>query len=38
MPTLRLFTTPVFDRRDLSDDAIKTIYSQLMLPRMIEEK
>ena len=27
-----------FDRRDLSDDAIKTIYSQLMLPRMIEEK
>ena len=27
-----------FDRRDLSDDAIKTLYSQLMLPRMIEEK
>ncbi|MAI24296.1 MAG: dehydrogenase [Flavobacteriales bacterium] len=27
-----------FDRRDLSDDDISTLYSQLMLPRMIEEK
>ncbi len=27
-----------FDRRDLSDDAIRMLFTQLILPRMIEEK
>ena len=32
------FNPMAFDRRDCSDDAIKALYTQLMLPRMIEEK
>ncbi len=32
------FNPMVFDRRGLSDEAIKNLFSQLMLPRMIEEK
>ena len=32
------FNPMAFDRRDCSDDAIKVLYTQLMLPRMIEEK
>ena len=32
------FNPMAFDRRDYSHDAIKALYTQLMLPRMIEEK
>ena len=32
------FNPMAFDRRDCSDEAIKVLYTQLMLPRMIEEK
>ena len=32
------FNPMAFDRRDCSHDAIKALYTQLMLPRMIEEK
>lgn len=39
MPTTDFPHNPlVFDRRDLSDEAIRFLFSQLMLPRMIEEK
>ena len=32
------FNPMAFDRRDCSDDAIKALFTKLMLPRMIEEK
>ena len=32
------FNPMAFDRRNCSDDAIKALYTQLMLPRMIERK
>lgn len=39
MPTADFPFNPLsFDRRNLSDDDIRVLYKQLMLPRMIEEK
>ena len=39
MPTADFPFNPLsFDRRNLSDDDIRSLYKQLMLPRMIEEK
>ena len=39
MPTTDFPFNPLsFDRRNLSDDDIRSLYKQLMLPRMIEEK